>query len=259
MGVIFKNNVMYGAGDIEISPICYSEEEREVGAWTDGKPLYQKTVFPSISEINAHSFSDSDFTDTEMIMIIDGYYTLTDNYLKVALNQYETSSYWCRAGFRNDKSIYLYVNGYSVTGSASITVQYTKTTDTPGSGIWTPQGIPTVHYDGEEKVIGTWFGETLYEKSYQLTGIKGDNVIVDTTLTSLTIRPIHIYSSFYITGGAYQGVSFAHELTNGQFVRVGVNPSQGLFCDIDGYNTGYFGTDGVNVYITIQYIKITTL
>lgn len=27
-------------------------------------------------------------------------------------------------------------------------------------------GVPTVHYDDTERVIGTWFGETLYQKSY---------------------------------------------------------------------------------------------
>lgn len=28
----------------------------------------------------------------------------------------------------------------------------------------------TVHYDNTEKVIGTWFNETLYERSYHFTG-----------------------------------------------------------------------------------------
>ena len=60
-----------------------------------------------------------------------------------------------------------------------ITVQYTKTTDTAGSGVWTPQGVPAVHYSTEEQVIGTWLGETLYQKTYHNVSMtnNADNVV----------------------------------------------------------------------------------
>ena len=40
--VLLNGNKISG-GINYITPECYSTEEREVGCWTDGKPLYQKT------------------------------------------------------------------------------------------------------------------------------------------------------------------------------------------------------------------------
>ena len=57
---------------------------------------------------------------------------------------------------RNNKAAYI----------KYLTMQYTKTTDTAGSGKWTPQGVPAIHYSTDEQVIGTWIdGSTLYEKT----------------------------------------------------------------------------------------------
>ena len=59
------------------------------------------------------------------------------------------------------------------TGASHITIQYTKTTDQPGSGTWTPQGVPAVHYSTDEQVVGTWTdGSTIYEKT--ITGTLGN-------------------------------------------------------------------------------------
>ena len=110
-----------------VPAVHYSTDEQVVGTWVDGNTLYEKTIIASISEVNSHEYSDNDLSNSDMAMIIDGYYTLTDNFIKVPLNQWESSTYYTRAGFRNDKTIYLYANGYSVTGNAYITVRYTKT------------------------------------------------------------------------------------------------------------------------------------
>ena len=56
-----------------------------------------------------------------------------------------------------------------------ITLQYTKTTDVAGSGSWTPQGVPTHHYSTDEQVVGTYLGETLYEKIIVLSNTTFDN------------------------------------------------------------------------------------
>ena len=110
-----------------VPAVHYSTDEKVVGTWIDGSTLYEKTIIASISEVNSHEYSDNDLNNSDMAMIIDGYYTLTDNFVKVPLNQWESSTYYTRTGFRNDKTIYLYVNGYSVTGNTYITVRYTKT------------------------------------------------------------------------------------------------------------------------------------
>jgi hypothetical protein len=57
-----------------------------------------------------------------------------------------------------------------------VTVQYTKTTDTAGSGQWTPQGVPAHHYSTDEQVVGTWIdGSTIYEKTLVLNNVAFDS------------------------------------------------------------------------------------
>lgn len=174
---IKKNGIMNKISSMSIgvnTPFIYSEDEREVGVWTDGKPLYQKTVKPTVTDITNRSYIDSDFTNSDMIMIIDGYYVVAGavSSLKLALNQYENSYYLTRTGFREDKSMYLVVEGYTVQEGSVITVQYTKTTDTPGSGKWSNNGGPAHHYSTSEQVVGTWIdGKTLYEKTFYIENL----------------------------------------------------------------------------------------
>lgn len=147
----------YGGGSF--CPIVYSTEEREVGVWTDGKPLYQKTYsIPNGIACNAQSWTDTGIT-----------------------NNISAETVVCGIAISNSKVSYpiivnadnanLYLMNLRNTGITivSFTVQYTKTTDVAGSGKYTTLGVPSVHYDGEERVIGTWFGETLYQKTYRLS------------------------------------------------------------------------------------------
>lgn len=111
------------------SRVIYSTTEQVIGTWIDDKTLYEKTVTPNTTAINNHTYIDSDFANADMMQVISGYYVVTDSYLKIPLNQWESSTYYTRCGCRNDNSLYLFVNGYSITGSAVITIRYTKTTD----------------------------------------------------------------------------------------------------------------------------------
>ena len=70
-------------------------------------------------------------------------------------------------------------------GVAIITLQYTKTTDQPGSGTFLTDGTPSHHYSTSEKVVGTWIdGSTLYERTWSGLNI---NVGTDWTTTGITI------------------------------------------------------------------------
>jgi hypothetical protein len=71
-----------------------------------------------------------------------------------------------------------------------ITIRYTKSTDTPGSGTWTTYGSYAHHYSTDEHVIGIWIdGKPLYERIFNLTsGITiGDytNIALDTTTNKI--------------------------------------------------------------------------
>lgn len=161
-------------GGVIYLPTIYSEEEREVGVWTDGKPLYQKTidcgVAPSQSQVKsvAHNISNIEFiVDFNGFgrRGSDGATLFIPNISRGNVNsQTSISVNTTNVNINNGSSSDLNAN-YNV----YVTLQYTKTTDTAGSGSWNTDGVPTHHYSTNEQVIGTWVdGKPLYEKSFNL-------------------------------------------------------------------------------------------
>lgn len=150
-------------------PVIYSLEEREIGVWTDGKPLYEKTIINSnptyvkvgnVYEVTtAVSFSGVD----EIVHLIPMALASTSSRTFGARTDLGVFEY-CACNLSNNL-IYtaLSSNNYS---KLIFAIRYTKTTDVAGSGTWTPQGVPAVHYSTDEHVVGTWVdGSTLYEKT----------------------------------------------------------------------------------------------
>ena len=153
-----------------LAPMIYSTEEREVGAWIDNKPLYQKsyelgtTIEITSSGANIESYIDN-LTDIECFIGGESAYTGA------------TSG----ANGKQGTAIFVgYVNGvlkaYCAEGTVStiITLRYTKTADAPGSGSYGALGVPMEHYDSTERVVGTYFGDTLYKKTIRQTNINGE-------------------------------------------------------------------------------------
>lgn len=159
----------------EYASACYDTNEREVGCWIDGKPIYQKTTH--IGAISANA--------TSAFSVGVGA-NVVDTMVSYSVIAYVSSGAWVNLPQplpSNISSYASYVDNYNkandtiniITGAdrdfsdAFVTVRYTKTTDVAGSGKLTPTAMPTVHYDDTERIIGTWFGETLYEKVISLT------------------------------------------------------------------------------------------
>ena len=128
----------------KFAPVIYSLEEREIGVWTDGKPLYQKTVTGTFS--SSATDLTIDYSDLNIQKLVCIYGILNpDNsvYSKIigfgdpgySLVFYSVSVTNCvvRRGNRG---------WWGNTPTAMVTIQYTKTTDVPGSGKWTTQGVP---------------------------------------------------------------------------------------------------------------------
>ena len=148
-------------GDDRFQPVVYSEDEREIGVWTDGKPIYQKSY--KITGVNINGGWNVLITSASNIdTFVGGKCALADSTYKYTWDAYYNSS--------NNVAIYNFLGGAILNASGYITIQYTKTTDTAGSGQWTPQGVPAHHYSEDEQVVGTWIdGNTLYEKTYAIT------------------------------------------------------------------------------------------
>ena len=188
------------------APVIYSLEEREIGVWTDGKPLYQKTVqftIDATTKGNYVSFNH-DISNIAQIAEVNSFVT-NDNgryYNSVRFASYNSGTSSVIASYSTSLVVVTESSiGYQIGSDIPVdynklivTLLYTKTTDIPGSGTWGTDGVPMVHYDGNEKVIGTWFGETLYEKSFEFT-----NTIVNTGVAT-DISSLHVKDVIKLEG-----------------------------------------------------------
>lgn len=158
-------------------PVIYSTEEREIGVWTDNKPLYQKTIItnnPSVNTDEAISVTD---LNIDTLVDIEGRYTRVATWASLEFayefNCYEASQYnsYLRYSITNDAIQYAIRLGENETTTyQAFTLQYTKTTDVAGSGSYNTLGVPNVHYTTDEQVIGTWIdGKPIYQKSFIMT------------------------------------------------------------------------------------------
>lgn len=232
---------------IAIQPIIYSLEEREVGVWTDGRPLYEKTIYLTKTTSSTNwesttynvSFSNCVFYSIEGVM-----WTVTVrrpinfvddvNNFASTVQISPTELRWITKWTNTSQELYAYV-----------TFRYTKTTDTPGSGTWTPSGVPAHHYSTNEQVIGTWIdGKPIYEKTIALNG---------------TSAPPN---QFVSTGIEYGSMNIKM-LLGGKLIDSETIP-QYYACDVGTKQNQYLAFQhhvGVNArnfnYLIIQYTKTT--
>ena len=160
MSKIIFNGVDYAGGSGNyFNPIIDSDVERKVGVWRDNKPLYKKTYhFNSTVWINANGWTNGinvDTTDVE---------TLVDAEVLRTIGAYSFYGYLQVVPYNNLLNIFNCRNTNMEIDT--ITLYYTKISDVAGSGDYNTYGVPTVHYDGNEQVIGTYFGKPLYQKTW---------------------------------------------------------------------------------------------
>ena len=155
-------------GNLIYLPALYSEEEREVGVWTDGKPLYQKsfhtTINSSGSGVTVLNNISLDFDVINDIKV--GIYNNSNTL--IASSSYDSLCFYYTKS--TDSLIMDGAQSWIIGRTAIITFQYTKTTDQPGSGTWTPEGQLAHHYSTSEKIVGTWIdGSTVYERTWDFS------------------------------------------------------------------------------------------
>ena len=145
---------------------CYSTEEKEIGCWLDGKPLYKRTVIfnnPASDRVDnlSHGITNIDTIARYEWAAYDSAGTVISGFEGTASN-------WWSSMFNISKSSVSYRIGSSWRMTKLIvTLCYTKTTDIAGSGSYTPANGKAVHYSTDEQVIGTWInGKPLYRKTF---------------------------------------------------------------------------------------------
>ena len=154
-------------GNLIYLPALYSEEEREVGVWTDGKPLYQKTVNCRQIPSNGSSSIPHNVSNMETGFVVSAFMTNGDSFETVPSG--ENSNFRVIIDKSDNIRIITSAN-WSNWSISFVTLQYTKTTDQPGSATWTPEGQLAHHYSTSEKIVGTWIdGSTVYERTWDFS------------------------------------------------------------------------------------------
>ena len=159
MGMIIMNGKEYTSTPKDcFPPLIYSLEEREVGVWTDGKPLYQKCYPIIIAEGNIQSI-DSTFEPkkVEVATYYDSQSVFENSFVYDSSN---LVTVWIGQGYIQCHSHSVYIGK-----SAVVILYYTKSTDVAGSGKYTTYGGYAHHYIADEHIIGTLLGKPLYEKT----------------------------------------------------------------------------------------------
>lgn len=166
-----NDGVMYCIKDIgganQFPPLIYSDEEREVGVWRDGKPLYQKTI--SFGALPNSSGKDVPHGISNLEYIVYAVASASNNDYSsqrpIPYTHFNNAGNQAMMNY-NQTNVHIQCSGnQSEYTKTFVTLFYTKTTDTPGSGTWTTQGGYAHHYSTSEKVIGTWIdGKPIYER-----------------------------------------------------------------------------------------------
>lgn len=236
-------------------PLIYSDEEREVGVWRDGKPLYQKTITILPSALHPAD-NDLPISLPNMETFVRGFGTLkrSDGWGVAIPNSYGSTD-WNIGIFNVRENMFDFWIGSSALRIASvvyITFQYTKTTDTAGSGTWTTQGALAHHYSTDEHIVGTWIdGKPLYEKTYHFVETS-EQTSKSYSISNLNAEVVLLEKSrikFGANGGyGWQVVPSWYE--NNQYnMCIGMNTAN--------INITVNGWKFLESVITIQYTKTT--
>ncbi len=188
MGRIIKNGIIYSDSTVAIQPVIYSEEEREIGVWADGKPVYEKTLY-SAGGVQGNFNITHNISNIDRVISYSGTVKDTDPQWAAIWTIPRIASDGNNLGINYTNDTVINIINPNAFGTRLvdwyITIQYTKTTDQAGSGQWTPQGVPAVHYSTNEKVVGTWVdSQPIYEKTF-VTNIASGNTYVDISFASI--------------------------------------------------------------------------
>ena len=116
-----------------IQPDSYSTEEKLIGTWIDGKPLYQKTIVADtlINTSETDIFSLLDYNVDKLVCVDGILYTWDDNIAGIPRNGLASDTISIDWGVTPQKAFRIYLGSYyynNHTNTCYITIKYTKTT-----------------------------------------------------------------------------------------------------------------------------------
>lgn len=215
----------------------YSTDEKLIGRWIDGKPLYQKVkVYDSPLTVGAIGGAGTTLDTIANIETLVNAWCIGSSFsAKTRVENFELSG-------NNIQGMSLYS---SVPIKASI-LQYTKTTDSA-----VEIGDDT-DYSTTEKIVGTWIdGKPIWQKTGEFTPtIHGINRF---DLTDLSIEmPISVRALCFHSGGEIQTLDAMTPSAIAYSIAVS------LFADQLYLNIGEKTATPTKVIATIQYTKTSS-
>ena len=191
----------------------YSEDEKVVGVWTDGKPIYQKTISGTVSAgVNGINIG----TTVDKVVNSYGWFSMDNwyqpfNTVNDAFQSYiKLIAYDNSADSAHKNKVWLVTNTNTWnSGNFAVTIQYTKTTDTASSALTTPGCYDLNRPDlwPENKEI--FFGNGLY--GYRKTGT---NVTVpkQSRTDIVLITTGNANTKIYNSGGTLENASWKYAI-----------------------------------------------
>lgn len=246
----------------------YSTEEKMIGQWTNGKPLYQKTIVDTMAD-TVNTFKAIDIgANVDYVQMVSGALvngTTIANFNGVSSDL--AGCFICTINTNANKiSLLTSIAGY-VSKPCYITIQYTKSTDSAIS-------IGDANdYSTEEKIVGTWVGgEPIYQKTIVMTmptttsrrdGAfwQGDASVDVTSLNISQLVNLTAMSSYPSICNLIPYFGYATEVEATQYAKMNA-----IMCwcnkstiSIRRYTPSSVNADaGADVYVTIQYTKTTS-
>lgn len=244
----------------------YSTEEKEVGLWKNNKPLYQKTLVIGNGDVSVNQGASPNFyavVDTGISNLDEAFAVVDKSYMILASDNSPRNFSWIDYQGKGSSQFV----AYSITSRTNVTVvltiQYTKTTDTPWSGKFVPQGYGYVSsgdiYSFEERQVGVWAdGKPLYQKTFDCGALPNNNtkfvqtgyLVSEITVVEIfgvahnsnTNATLPIARAWSATGSSYVIDAIAIANNDDMAIRIGT------LVDLSSYD---------KTYVTIQYTKTT--
>lgn len=254
------------SGTSVLSPgaVLYDTEEKVIGKWINGKPLYQKVIKVDIRDRDWHNIQLNDSID--FVVKLKGILYYGDGYpyfIELQGNTYPNTDERAMLLYKKDENYIRYGVLYTQTDLTStylyIIIQYTKITDEPNS--FRPDIIENISimrnldfsniYTEEERIIGCWVdGRPIYQKYIDIGDISGSE------LNNYDVSSLNINFLVYVDVNYYQtninNVEFWYSASSGADSRVlGINSDHTkLLC---------WGTNSVFRYtkLILRYTKTT--
>lgn len=220
----------------------YSTEEKVVGRWVDGKPVYQKVyVDQSISKgSNIYDISALNIDTLVNLIITTGLYNSTTVSKRIFPDD-EHEAFINSAGKLDIES-----TPSGTFNKCNFIIYYTKTTD---SAVTTIETKPT-HYSTDEQVVGTWIdGKPLYQKTVTVTSPTSDFGIIYDYDATFDIKDLRGYLTGTDNAVWDLNVYFPNNFSIASYIY---KPNHDI-----RMNVTRASEKGVPVVLTLQYTKST--